>query len=215
MMENLERFAKTFQPDEVIFFEHEPGDSFYLIQTGRVKIAKIIGDIEKIVDILNPGEFFGEMAILEEAARSASAIAAEECSVLEFNRANFDSLIEGNPQIGISLLKLFSRRIFDQKRRFMILTLDDLEAKVCDVFVMLSELQPRDDETSVREFKTTFDEVAHWAGVPVAECKTVLQNLVNSQKIEIRTDIIKVYNINEMIRYVTSKRRIQENNEKD
>jgi CRP/FNR family cyclic AMP-dependent transcriptional regulator len=81
-MENLERFAKTFNPDEVIFFEHEPGDSFYLIQSGQVKIVRIMGDIEKILDILNPGEFFGEMAILEETARSASAITLDSCSVL-------------------------------------------------------------------------------------------------------------------------------------
>lgn len=214
-MENLDRFAKTFQADQVIFFEHEPGDCFYLIQTGRVKIAKIIGDIEKIVDILNPGEFFGEMAILEETARSASAIAAEDCTLLEFNRANFSSLIEGNPQIGINLLKIFSRRIFDQKRRFMILTLDDMEAKVCDVFVMLSELQPKDEESGVRVFQTSLEDIAHWAGAPVEECKDVLQNLADSQKIEIYEDRIQVNNINEITRFVTSKRRIQENSEAD
>lgn len=214
-MENLDRFAKEYQADEVIFFEHEPGDSFYLIQSGQVKIVRIIGDIEKIIDILDPGEFFGEMAILEETARSASAIAVDSCSVLEFNRANFTSLIEGNPQIGISLLKLFSQRIFDQKRRFMILTLEDLEAKVCDVFAMLSEKQPKDEETGVREFKATLDDIAHWAGMQVGDCKTILQNMAESQKVEIYSDSIRVNNINEMIRFVSSKRRIQENAEKD
>jgi len=214
-MENLDRFAKNYQPDQVIFFEHEPGDSFYLIQTGRVKIVRIIGHIEKIIDILNPGEFFGEMAILEEAARSASAIAVDECNVLEFNQANFSSLIEGNPQIGISLLKLFSQRIFDQKRRFMILTLDDLEAKVCDVFTMLSELQPQDEESGIREFNTSLDDIAHWAGMQVGECKIILQNMAGSQKIELFDDHIKVNNINELKRFVSSKRRIQESKEQE
>ncbi|MDA3851337.1 MAG: Crp/Fnr family transcriptional regulator [Spirochaetaceae bacterium] len=214
-MENLERFAKTFNPDEVIFFEHEPGDSFYLIQSGQVKIVRIMGDIEKILDILNPGEFFGEMAILEETARSASAITLDSCSVLEFNRANFSSLIQGNPQIGINLLKLFSRRIFDQKRRFMILTLDDLDGKVADVFVMLSELQPPDEESGIREFKASLDDIGHWAGIPVGQCKDVLDNMVSNQKIVINKDTIKVNNINELIRFVSSKRRSQENNERD
>ena len=61
----FDRFKVTFQKGDHIFCEYEPGDSFYLIQTGRVQIVKIIGEIEKMVDILQPGEIFGEMAILE------------------------------------------------------------------------------------------------------------------------------------------------------
>ncbi len=135
----FERFAKIFQPNDIIFCEYEPGDNFYLIQSGRVGIVKIMGDIEKTIDILNPGEVFGEMAILEEAPRSATAVALDKVKALEFNRANFEVLMMGNPQIAMKLLKLFTKRIYDQKRRFMILTLDDIQAKVADVFLMLSE----------------------------------------------------------------------------
>ena len=45
----------------------------------------------------------------------------------------------GNPQIALKLLKLFTKRIYDQKRRFMILTLEDEQARVADVFLMLNE----------------------------------------------------------------------------
>ena len=61
------RFRVGFEKGEVIFCEYEPGDTFYLIQKGRVQIIKIMGEIEKTVAILQPGEIFGEMAILEEA----------------------------------------------------------------------------------------------------------------------------------------------------
>ena len=119
------RFARTYHPGEIIFAEYEPGDSFYLIQAGKVKITKIVGDIEKTLDILQLPEIFGEMAILEGAPRSATAQAIDTVKVLEFNRANFEVLMMGNPQIALRLLKLFTKRIWDQKRRFMILTLDD------------------------------------------------------------------------------------------
>ena len=135
------RFARTYQAGEIIFSEYEPGDSFYLIQTGRVRITKIVGEIEKNIDILQPPEIFGEMAILEGTPRSATAIAIENVKVLEFNRANFEILMMGNPQIALRLLKLFTKRIYDQKRRFMILTLDDPQAKIADVFLMLDETQ--------------------------------------------------------------------------
>ena len=74
----FERFAVTFQKGDIIFCEYEPGDNFYLIQEGSVQIVKIMGNIEKIIDILYPGEIFGEMAILEEAPRSATAMANEK-----------------------------------------------------------------------------------------------------------------------------------------
>jgi CRP/FNR family cyclic AMP-dependent transcriptional regulator len=212
------RFACNFKKEEVIFFEHEPGDSFYLIQSGRVKIVKILGNIEKIIDILNPGEFFGEMALLEEAPRTASIIALEECTLLEFNKANFTSLVEGNPQIGISLLKLFTRRIYDQKRRFQILTLNDLEGKIADVFLLLSEMQATEetfDDTGERDLEATTSDIAHWAGIPTKDCTDILSRLQETRKIEIRSGRITVNNINEMKRFVSSKWRLQEMNESD
>ena len=221
MFEDLavfDRFACTFRKEEVIFFEHEPGDRFYLIQKGRVKIVKIIGNLEKIIDILNPGEFFGEMAILEEAPRTASIIALEDCTLLEFNRENFATLVEGNPQIGISLLKIFTRRIYDQKRRFQILTMNDVEGKVADVFMLLSEMMPQVDafdDDGVRELEATMNDIAHWAGIPVEDCNRILHHMQENRKIDIKPGHIIVRNINEMKRFVSSKRRLQEMNDSD
>ena len=121
----FDRFAKSIAKGAMIFCEYEPGNSFYLIQEGRVQIVKVMGGIEKAVDILRPGELFGEMAILEEAPRSASAIALDDVTLLEFNRANFEVLMQGKPQIALTLLKTFVKRIYDQRRRFMILKLNE------------------------------------------------------------------------------------------
>ena len=106
----FERFAVNFRKGDIIFCEYEPGDNFYLIQSGRVQIVKIMGDIEKTIDILQPGEIFGEMAILEEAPRSATAIAADHVKALEFNRQNFEVLMQGNPQIACRQRRYFQRR---------------------------------------------------------------------------------------------------------
>ncbi|HOV62719.1 MAG TPA: Crp/Fnr family transcriptional regulator [Spirochaetia bacterium] len=204
------RFAKTYQKGDVIFCEYEPGDTFYLIQSGRVQIVKIMGDIEKIVDILQPGEIFGEMAILEEAPRSASAIALDPVKALEFNRENFEVLMLGNPQIALKLLKLFTKRIYDQKRRFMILTLDDVQAKVADVFLMLSETQGgQDSELDELSFNTTVDDIAHWAGMPPDKCRNVLNHFASQRRIEIYPDRIVVKNINDFARFVSSRRNQQ------
>jgi CRP/FNR family cyclic AMP-dependent transcriptional regulator len=204
------RFAKTYQKGDVIFCEYEPGDTFYLIQSGRVQIVKIMGDIEKIIDILQPGEVFGEMAILEEAPRSASAIALDQVKALEFNQENFEVLMQGNPQIALKLLKLFTKRIYDQKRRFMILTLDDVQAKVADVFLMLSETQGgQGSDLDQLSFNTTVDDIAHWAGMPPDKCRSVLNHFASQRRIEIYPDRIVVKNINDFARFVGSRRNQQ------
>jgi len=202
------RFARVFQKGEIIFSEFEPGDAFYLIQSGRVQIVKIMGDIEKTIDILQPTEVFGEMAILEDSPRSATAIALDQVKVLEFNRANFEVLMMGNPQIALKLLKLFTKRIYDQKRRFMILTLNDPQAKVADVFLMLDETQPpADRDTERREFKATMDDIAHWAGISEDQAREVLNHFITQRRIEVLQDKIIVKNINDFMRFVNSRRK--------
>ena len=201
------RFTRTFQAGEMIFSEFEPGDTFYLIQSGRVELVKIIGDIERTLDILQPSEMFGEMAILENSPRSATAIALDRVRVLEFNAQNFEILMLGNPQIALKLLRMFAKRIYDSKRRFMILTLPDPQAKIADVFLMLDETQADMDNTpETREFRTTVEDVAHWAGMSVSETRDTLNHFVTQRRVEIFPDHIIVKNINDFSRFVNSRR---------
>jgi CRP-like cAMP-binding protein len=201
------RFSRTFHKGEIIFSEFELGDTFYLIQSGRVQLVKIVGDIERTLDILHPSEMFGEMAILESSPRSATAIALDDVKVLEFNSQNFEILLLGNPQIALKLLKMFCKRIYDSKRRFMILTIPEPQAKIADVFLMLDETQPDIDKTSDRrEFKTSVEGVAHWAGMSVNEVRDILSHFVNQRRVEIYPDRISVKNINDFSRFVSSRR---------
>jgi CRP/FNR family transcriptional regulator, cyclic AMP receptor protein len=203
-----ERFGKKFKKGEIIFCEFEPGDTCYLIQFGRVQIIRIMGDIEKTIDILEPGEIFGEMAILEQAPRSATTVALDDVEVLEFNRENFVILMQGNPQIALKLLKLFTKRIYDQKRRFMILTLDETDAKVADVFLMLYEKLPHDpSEGETVDIEATVDDIAHWAGLPPTKCQEVINHFVYQGRLELFPKKIKIKNINDFVRFVNSKRK--------
>jgi len=202
------RFARTFEAGEIIFSEFEPGDAFYLIQSGRVELVKIIGDIEKTLDILQPSEMFGEMALLENSPRSATAIALDAVKVLEFNQQNFEILMMGNPKIALTLLKMFTKRIYDSKRRFMILALDDDQAKIADVFLMLDETQANIDKTTERrEFNTTVDDIAHWAGMGVNQAKNIINHFATQRRVEVFPAKIAVKNINDFSRFVASKRK--------
>lgn len=200
------RFAKTFEAGSVIISEYEPGDCFYLIQSGRVQLVKCVNDKKKNLDILMPGEFFGEMAILENSPRSATCVAIDKVEVLEFNKQNFELLITGNPQIAIILIKLFCKRIYDQKRRFKTLVITDPQARIGDVFLMFDEMNPCPNPNErTRRFNLTMQDISHWTGLPINQVKEEMNKFVEKHKIEIFTSHIIVNNIIDMKRFVDSR----------
>lgn len=192
-MSVFKKFEVRYSAGEMIFCEFEPGNEFYLIQSGSVRVVKVINDVEKTLDVLNAGEFFGEMAILENAPRSASIIAQEDSVLLEFNKSNFEMLMKGQPQLAYNLLKVLSKRIFDQRRRFMTLTIDDIEVKIYDVLIMLIE-----NNSEFAGFRpnsvveASISDIAHWAGIHEKECKETLDRLVLKNKIELQGNGIVV-----------------------
>ncbi|MDR1107791.1 MAG: cyclic nucleotide-binding domain-containing protein [Spirochaetaceae bacterium] len=202
------RFSRTFLPGEVIFSEFEPGNTFYFIQSGRVELVKLIGDTEKTLNVLQPSEMFGEMALLENFPRSATAIALDVVKVLEFNRKNFDVLMKGTPRIALRLLKLLTKRIYDTKRQLITLTLDDNQAKIADVFLMLNETQAGINKNSDRlVFNMSVDDIAHWAGMSSLLCRDVLNHFILQRRLEVYPDKIVVRNINDFSRFVNARRK--------
>lgn len=197
----FERFAKEYEAGQVIIAEYEPGDSFYLIQSGRVQLVKCVNGTSKNLDILKPGEFFGEMAILDKSPRSATCMAAGHVKCLEFNKENFELLITGNPQTALVLLKLFCKRIYDQKRRFRILCIKDLQARLADVFLMLDEMNPVNNPMEKsRRFNVTLSDIAHWSGLSQEVTRDEINKLIEKRKIEMFDTYIVVSNIVDMRR---------------
>lgn len=203
----FQRFQKTYQDGQVIITEFENGETFYLIQSGTVQLTKCANNTNKNLDILKPGEFFGEMAILDNSPRSATCVAMGEVKCLEFNKENFELLIGGNPQLAIILLKLFCKRIYDQKRRFKILVIADPQARLADVFCMLDEMNPVEKSPAdhSRTFNVTMSDLAHWSGFPVNVVKDEINKFSASRKVEVYDDKMVVANILDMKRIVDTK----------
>ena len=105
-------FVKHYPGETMIFAESMPGDELYIIQRGSVKITKIIDDNEVLLAVLNQGDIFGEMALIENKPRSASVIAYEDVVLLSINKSNFSTIMAAQPQISERIATLFSERIW-------------------------------------------------------------------------------------------------------
>jgi len=96
---------------EVVFGEGEIGDAMYIIWSGRAAVVK--GDLESpiVLGYRGPGEIIGEMALLENRARSASVVALEDMRLLSIRRDDFEKLIQSNPSVGMGILGTLSARL--------------------------------------------------------------------------------------------------------
>jgi CRP/FNR family transcriptional regulator, cyclic AMP receptor protein len=207
----FEKFGVVFKPGQIIFCEYEPGNELYLIKEGKVKVSKVVDDREKTLDEFGPGDVFGEMAILEEAPRTATAVAVEETQAMAFNKENFEHLIKGNPAIALKLLTTFARRIADAKRRLQTMGLKSEEDKVIDTLLMLAEQAGANLETTEPvDIDTTDEDIANWCSVPVDSAKRILRSLHNQGRVVNSSKKIVLKNYRELHRVISSKRKNQQ-----
>ncbi len=105
---------RNYKKDEVIFKEHEPGVGMYIIESGKVNIT--IGEENKLLVLLSDGDFFGEMALILEGQRTASAIATETTKLLGFFRPDLFHLLETSPKTGNKILQRLAQMIAERLR---------------------------------------------------------------------------------------------------
>lgn len=109
-------YVATFGPGDKIFSEGDLGTEMFIIQEGEVHIVKHLGDEHKVLTALEKGDFFGEMAVIENAPRTADAIAQTSVSLLAINGSRFDEMIRKNPEIAIRIIRKYSRRLREANR---------------------------------------------------------------------------------------------------
>ncbi len=110
------RHAVDCAAGDAIFSEGELGTEMFIIQRGQVEILRRVGDEDRQVAVLERGDFFGEMALLEDLPRSATARALTDAGLLRIDGATFDQMLRDNPEIAVRMMRKLSRRLRDTDR---------------------------------------------------------------------------------------------------
>ncbi len=109
--EPFEKYRVHFKKADQIFAEGDLGNEMFIIQSGKIRIFKNIDGFDQTLTVLEKGDFFGEMSVLEGMPRSASAEAEEDCDLIRINSANFVAMIKSNVEIAIRIMRKLSLRL--------------------------------------------------------------------------------------------------------
>ncbi|MFN4244655.1 MAG: Crp/Fnr family transcriptional regulator [Brevinematia bacterium] len=206
-MEKSDAFEVKFNEGDIIFCEFEPGEEMYIIKEGKVRITKIQNNKEKTIDVIGPGEMFGEMALIDNDRRTATVIAETDVTLIRVDRNNFEMLAKNNPQWALKLLKNFSKRIYDAKRKLKILSIKDFDTRVLETLIMLAENNLKENEKTAF-LNISVEDIAHWSGISPKEAEDILNRYAKMGKIVIEKEGIRINNINDLKRLSQSKQKM-------
>lgn len=157
--------SRSYEKDRMIFSESQTGHDMYVIQTGQVRITKVINGNEVVLAVLKPGDMFGEMALLENKPRSASAIAHEACKLMVVNKNNFDMMVSSQPQLISRLTTTLAERLWTSYRQLDNACLVQPIHKMIDMLALQAEKAKK----FAGQFDTdiTSDDLANMCSIPL------------------------------------------------
>ncbi len=103
---------RTFRAGEIIFQEGDPAEEFYVIKSGTVEIR--LGN--RLLDTLNEHSIFGEMALIDTAPRSATAVAATDATIVPVGEKQFLFLVSRTPHFALNVMRVLARRLRTQNK---------------------------------------------------------------------------------------------------
>ncbi|MFI5173413.1 MAG: Crp/Fnr family transcriptional regulator [Terriglobia bacterium] len=122
---------KLYSRNEVIYFMGDSAEDIYLIHSGRVKITRVsLSGKEKIIDIYETGDFFGELCLCENSKRTDQAVALDDVKVLSFKISKLLQVISKDPGAVLELLMLFCQRLSEAQGQIETLAFDNIPRRL-------------------------------------------------------------------------------------
>lgn len=159
--------VRKYPKGTMVFSENQSGADMFIIQSGEVSISKVVEGNEVILAILKKGDMFGELALLENKPRTASAIAHEDCTLMVVNRKNFDQMVSTQPQMIARLTTTLAERLWALHRQLTNSQIDDLSHKMVDMLALQLEKLKIPLEISLNyQTNISLQDLVNMCGIP-------------------------------------------------
>lgn len=193
----LQKFGRTFPKGAVLFREGELSKEMYVVRSGMVRITKKIRDEEKVLAVLGPGEFFGEMATLLDKPRSATAEVVEDSLLIVMDPQTFKAMMSGNVDIALKMLKKLAGRLLEANEKIECLMLKDNTSRIVHILMRMAEASGIKDGNCVR-VGITPGELAHEAGIDAHIVKGLMERLSQANIVTLEEKAINIKGIHKL-----------------
>ncbi|RKH44668.1 Crp/Fnr family transcriptional regulator [Corallococcus sicarius] len=188
----FQRFGKEFPKGTELFREGEIGKEMFVIQSGKIAISKRVRDVEKVLAVLGPGEFFGEMAIISNKPRNASAAVHDDAKLLVIDPKTFEAMIRGNAEIAVRMIKKLAERLSEADAQIENLLHGDPASRVVHQILQACQARGRPLEEGV-EIDFAVREMPRQIGVGEPAVRSMLDRMERAGLIERSGDRLTVY----------------------
>jgi len=179
---------QKYKKGNIVLLEQESGAALFIIVSGKVKVVRMDEDgREVILSMFGPGEFFGEMSLLDGQARSASVVATVRSELFMIHRRDFLESLHEFPLVAISLLAELAMRLRKADMQIKSLSLKDAAGRVANVLLILA-----DDIGVFRKEKVEIDDlplqqdIANMAGTSRETVSRMIHLFIDSEEVQIR-----------------------------
>lgn len=196
----LARFERAFPKGSVVFKENDDGREMYVIRDGSVEVSKSVRGKKKILAVLKRGDFFGEMAVLNNRPRSATVTCQDDCKLLILDGKTFESFLRSDIEVSIRLVKRLAQRLQ---------TADDLIENLLigdeDLMVVNTLKKAMMDSSVITadgvELGFTPKEIAGRMGLDMDKIKEVFAKLKKLDLIKLRDKTIIIPSKQRLVKY--------------
>ena len=195
---------RFYPKDTMIFSECQRGAEMFIIQEGKVKITKVVNGEEVTLAVLKKGDMFGEMALIENKPRSASAVADEECRLMTVNRKNFDQMVSTQSQLITKLTTTLAERLWSMLRQLSNAQIPDPIYKLLDMLALQVE-KARININTKTSYETglSLQDLANMCGIPQEQQPVILIKLQKNPLIRLEKSKIIIPNCSDLVKNVT------------
>lgn len=206
-----DEMARVYPVESMIFCECQPGAELYIIQKGQVKITKIVDNNEVLLAVLKAGDMFGEMALLENKPRSASAIALEGSQLLAVNRQNFNQMVSTQPQLIARLTTTLADRIWLLYKQLANTLINDPIGRMYDMLVIqLEKLKIPFQVGKAYTFDFGPTELGNMCALPKDSANRIISDFLHQPIIKLIDDRISVNDMNELSKQSAYRKKLLE-----
>jgi len=190
----LARFGRSFTAGTVLFRDGEPADFAFLLQSGRVRLFKQVGAMERSLRVVRAGDLVGESALKPGAVRRSTAVALDDCTAIAVDHATFEQILKMHPEVGSSVLQQLLGRLRDAEDQIEILMMRDHQSKVVVALSKLVQRELGQGETGGGEISLQISplELAAQVGLEVEVVKRVVAQLREGGYVRIQNERVEV-----------------------